>query len=145
MTTNPITCNTERNYFFPSKESSSESGIYAYDIERSVTKFVRELGVRPNLIGYRLLIDVMILAVKEPKLSSSLTRELYPVIAKRYDKDVSFVERNIRRAVNSAYEYNPERIRSMFYYSVDKPYISEVISLGVEEIRFSSRRTSSLN
>ena len=140
MQTNPITCNTERNYFFPAKESTSENEKYANDIEASVTRFVRKLGIRPNLTGYRLLIDAMIFAVKEPKLFSSLTKEIYPVVAKKYGKDVSFVERNIRRAVNSAYEYDPERIKSIFYYSVDKPYISEVISLGVEEIRFSGRK-----
>jgi two-component system response regulator (stage 0 sporulation protein A) len=137
MQTNPITCNTERD-FFPAKESTSENEKYANDIETYVTRFVRKLGIRPNLIGYRLLIDAMILTVKEPKLFSSLTKEIYPGVAKKYGKDVRFVERNIRRAINSAYEYNPERIESIFYYAVDKPYISEVISLGVEEIRFSS-------
>ena len=69
MQTNPITCNTERNYFFPAKESTSENEKYANDIEASVTRFVRKLGVRPNLTGYRLLIDAMIFAVKEPSRS----------------------------------------------------------------------------
>ena len=133
-----INYDTEHNYCFPDKEMAVKNDVYKDDIEASVTRFVRKLGIRPNLKGYHLLIETIKLAIEKPILLSSLTKGLYPAIAQKYGKDVSFVERNIRRAVNSAYEYDPERIKSVFYYAVDKPYISEVISMGVEELRFRS-------
>lgn len=133
-----INYDTEQNYCFPGKERKAEKDVYVDDIEASVTRFVRKLGIRPNLKGYHLLIETIKLAIKKPILLSSLTKGLYPAIAEKYGKDVRFVERNIRRAVDSAYEYDPERIKSAFYYDVDKPYISEVISMGVEELRFRS-------
>ena len=41
----------------------------------------------------------------------------------------------MRKAIESAYEYDPQRVQSIFYYKVDKPYISEVLSMAVESIR----------
>ena len=69
-------------------------------------------------------------------MHTPLSKNIYPTIAKQYSVPVKAVERNIRRAIDSAYEYDPERIRGLFYYKVDKPYISEVISLAVESIRY---------
>ena len=76
------------------------------------------------------------MAIKSPNLLKSLTKELYPKIAKDYGKNVKAVERNMRKAIESAYEYDPQRIQSVFYYKVDKPYISEVLSMAVESIRY---------
>ena len=50
-------------------------------------------------------------------------------------KNARSVERNMRKAIESAYEYDPQRVQSVFYYKVDKPFISEVISMAVESIR----------
>ncbi|MBQ3884708.1 MAG: hypothetical protein II729_01210, partial [Ruminococcus sp.] len=63
---------------------------------------------------------------------------LYPAIASEYGVSVNSVEQNIRRAIDSAYEYDPERIGSIFYYKVSKPFVSEVLAIAVETIKYGS-------
>lgn len=127
---------SRRTYILPSQRQNDVISIYQDDTELAAVRFVQRLGIRPNLSGYHLLIRSITLSLKEPGLLNSLTHSLYPVVAHQCGCDVKAVERNIRRAIESAYEYDPERIRSIFYYRVDKPYISEVISLAVETVRY---------
>ena len=122
-------------YQFPTDPYMITPELHPDQIEMAVIRFVQKLGIRPNLSGYHLLIKAILLALKSPELLKSLTKELYPRIANDYGKNVKAVERNMRKAIESAYEYDPERIRSAFYYNVDKPYISEVLSIAVESIR----------
>ena len=116
--------------------NGNEENTYRSSREMAVVRFVQKLGIRPNLSGYHLLINAILRALRSPELLKSLTKGLYPQVAKDYGKDVKAVERNMRKAIESAYEYDPERIRSIFYYKVDKPYISEVLSMAVESIRY---------
>ena len=127
---------TENTYLLPGDGQTERTYRYTDETELSVIQFVQKLGIRPNLSGYHLLVRSISLALKYPDLLNSLTHGLYPVVAEQHGCDVRAVERNIRRAIESAYEYDPERIRSVFYYKVNKPYISEVISLAVESIRY---------
>lgn len=123
-------------YHFPADMSVRSTGSYTERREMAVIRFVQKLGIRPHLNGYHLLIRAITLALESPELLKSLTKELYPQVARDYGKDVKAVERNMRKAIESAYEYDPERIQSVFYYKVDKPYISEVLSIAVESIRY---------
>ena len=125
------------------KTNTTESREHKDNNELAVIRFVQKLGIRPNLLGYSLLIRCILTALKHPDSMNSLTRSLYPVVARQQGCDVRSVERNIRRAIDSAYEYDPDRIRSIFYYKVNKPYISEVISLAVESIRYEAAATGS--
>ena len=131
LSTNTI-INEKEKYLFPANHPVDNTD----QLETEVVRFVRKLGIRPNLNGYHLLVKAILMALKAPNLLKSLTKELYPKIAKDYGKNVKAVERNMRKAIESAYEYDPQRIQSVFYYKVDKPYISEVLSMAVESIRY---------
>ena len=128
--------NEKRMYHFPTDMSVNNEELHTEQLETEVIRFVQKLGIRPNLTGYHFLIQAILLSLRSPELQKSLTKELYPRIAKECGKNAKAVERNMRKAIESAYEYDPERIRSVFYYNVDKPYISEVISMAVESIRY---------
>ena len=122
-------------YHLPAAPSSKDTELLTEQLEKNVVKFVQKLGIRPNLNGYHLLIRAIVLAVQSPQLLSSITKELYPKLAMDQGKNAQSVERNMRKAIESAYEYDPQRVQSVFYYKVDKPFISEVISMAVESIR----------
>ena len=132
MLSTNIIINEKEKYLFPANHPVDNTD----QLETEVVRFVRKLGIRPNLNGYHLLVKAILMALKTPNLLKSLTKELYPKIAKDYGKNVKAVERNMRKAIESAYEYDPQRIQSVFYYKVDKPYISEVLSMAVESIRY---------
>lgn len=126
----------KKSYLFPTDMSVKDIELQTDRLEMAVVRFVRKLGIRPHLKGYHLLIQAILLSLESPDLLRSLTKELYPKIADERGINVKSVERNIRKAIESAYEYDPERVQSAFYYKVDRPYISEVISIAVESIRY---------
>lgn len=97
--------------------------------------FVRRMGIRPNLIGCRYLITAIEMTLRCPALSNSMMHGLYPAVASCYGVKPHAVERNIRKAIESAYDNDRERVCGMFYYRVGKPAISEVIALALETIR----------
>jgi len=138
LSTNTVTYgNTEmKPYYFPGELQFKTAEIHTEQTETAAVRFVQKLGIRPNLIGYHLLISSIMLVIEYPELKKSLTKGLYPVLAVKYGKNVRSIERNMRKAIESAYEYDPDRICSLFYYKVGKPYISEVLSLAVEMIRY---------
>ncbi|GEM_PF-4815201 len=126
---------------FCTNEITTSQHTAAYDhafnkiaAERKVVKFVQDLGIRTNLKGYNLLIFGICRCMEEPNLSHHMTKGLYPCIAKHYGITAINVERNIRAAIENAYNTNPKRIQAMFYYNVGKPCISEVVTLAIEKI-----------
>ena len=138
LSTNTIINEKEEKekYLFPTDQSMENKDLHTAQLKKTVIRFVQKLGIRPNLNGYHLLIKAILMALDSPELLRSLTKELYPRIAEDHGTNVRAVERNMRKAIESAYEYDPQRIRSVFYYKVDKPYISEVLSMAVESIRY---------
>ena len=125
-------------YRFPSNLPVEDMEAVSEQTEIAAIKFVQSLGIRSNLAGYHLLIKAITKSLTTPDLLTSLTKKLYPTIASENGVSVNSVEQNIRRAIDSAYEYDPDRMGSIFYYKVSKPFVSEVLSVAVETIRYGS-------
>ncbi len=102
--------------------------------DSKIVNFVREIGIRTNLKGYHFLITAITLAVQNPKLLENITSALYPAVAKIYNVDPRCVERNIRNAINYAYQNDPARICKFFHNGLSKPYPSEIISFAADSI-----------
>lgn len=124
------------NEYYYLNNSINDNETTSEQMEVAVIRFVQSLGIRPNLSGYQTLVKSIMLSLKSPELLDSFSKKLYPEVAKELGKSVQAVERNMWRAIESAYTYDPERIKSVFYYKVDKPLISEVITIGVESIKY---------
>ena len=123
-------------YHFPSSGRCLENRNCADEAELAAIRFVKKIGIRPNLLGYKLLVAAIAEALKQNDMLAPRIKNIYHVIAKEYGVTVEAVGRNIRRAIESAYTYDPERLTSVFYYKTGKPYVTEVISIAVELIRF---------
>ena len=100
--------------------------------EAAAVRFVRGMGARPTLSGYRFLIKAIELALRNPMLSGSMMHGLYPAVADCFRVSASSVEHNIRKVIEDAYYNDPQRLQSMFYYRCSKPSISEVIAMALE-------------
>ena len=68
-------------------------------LERDVSEFMLELGIPAHLRGYYYLREAVILSVSDMELVGSVTKLLYPVIARRYKTTLQRVERAIRNAI----------------------------------------------
>ena len=87
----------------------------AKDLEQEVTGMIHEIGVPAHIKGYQYLREAIMMAVKDPVMISSITKILYPTIAKRFQTTPSRVERAIRHAIEVAWSRGrTETLDSMF-------------------------------
>jgi len=90
------------------------------NLQMSITKLLHELGVPSHIKGYSYIKEGINLVFNDPSLSSAITKELYPSIAKRYETTTSRVERAIRHAIEVSWNRgNWELMEEIFGYSVD--------------------------
>ncbi len=116
----------------------------ARDLEQDVTDMIHEIGVPAHIKGYQYLREAIMMSVEDPTMISSITKILYPTIAKRFQTTSSRVERAIRHAIEVAWSRGRmETLDALFGYTVDtgkgKPTNSEFIALIADRIRLSYR------
>ena len=114
------------------------------DLEQDVTDMIHEIGVPAHIKGYQYLREAIMMSVDDPGMISSITKILYPTIAKRFQTTPSRVERAIRHAIEVAWSRGRmETLDALFGYTIDtgkgKPTNSEFIALIADRIRLSYR------
>lgn len=123
----------------PGKQEAAER-----DLEQDVTDMIHEIGVPAHIKGYQYLREAIMMSVEDPAMISSITKILYPTIAKRFQTTPSRVERAIRHAIEVAWSRGRmETLDGLFGYTIDtgkgKPTNSEFIALIADKIRLSYR------
>ena len=73
------------------------------NLENDVTHILHEIGSPAHIKGYQYLRDAIILSVEDHERLSSVTKILYPAIAKKHQTTASRVERAIRHAIEVAW------------------------------------------
>ena len=107
------------------------------ELERYITKIMLEVGVPAHLKGYHYLREAIMISGKDMETVSSVTKLLYPEIAKRYHTTDVKVERAIRSVIEIGWERGNEGVfEDIFGYSRmhgrQRPTNSEFI-LGVAD------------
>ncbi len=110
------------------------------NLETDVTEIIHEIGVPAHIKGYQYLRDAIIMSVNDMDMLNSITKVLYPTIAKKYQTTASRVERAIRHAIEVAWSRGKmDTIDEMFGYTIHngkgKPTNSEFIALITDRIR----------
>ncbi|HHY24220.1 MAG TPA: sporulation transcription factor Spo0A [Clostridiaceae bacterium] len=110
------------------------------DLEVEVTNIMHEIGVPAHIKGYQYLRDAIMMVVKDLDAINSITKQLYPAIAKDYSTTPSRVERAIRHAIEVAWNRGRiEAINSIFGYTINmgkgKPTNSEFIAMIADKLR----------
>ena len=111
-----------------------------HDLEKDVTDTIHEIGVPAHIKGYQYLREAIMMAVEDIEMLNSITKVLYPTIAKKFSTTPSRVERAIRHAIEVAWSRGRmDTIDSMFGYTINhgkgKPTNSEFIALITDRIR----------
>lgn len=125
-------------------EKKEQTQEVIHDLEKDVTDMIHEIGVPAHIKGYQYLREAITMSVEDPAMISSITKILYPTIAKRFQTTPSRVERAIRHAIEVAWSRGRmETLDAMFGYTIDtgkgKPTNSEFIALIADRIRLSYR------
>ena len=110
------------------------------DLESKVTNIIHEIGVPAHIKGYQYLREAIIMSVNDIEMLNSITKILYPTIAKKYQTTASRVERAIRHAIEVAWSRGKmDTIDELFGYTINngkgKPTNSEFIALIADRIR----------
>lgn len=68
-----------------------------------ISKILKDLGVSPDLVGYRYLREAIQMVMEDDTLLyMRVTKELYPTIAKKFETTASRVERGMRHAIETS-------------------------------------------
>ena len=110
------------------------------DMEVVVTEVIHQLGVPAHIKGYHYLREAILSSLEDKELLESVTKMLYPTVAKKFDTTSSRVERAIRHAIEIAWDRgNLDTLNSFFGYTVNtckgKPTNSEFIALITDKLR----------
>lgn len=135
-------------------ENELKSGVYTgenpdiaepvRDLEKDVTDMIHEIGVPAHIKGYQYLREAIMMSVDDMEMLNSITKILYPTIAKKFQTTPSRVERAIRHAIEVAWSRGKmETLDELFGYTINtgkgKPTNSEFIALIADKIRLSYR------
>lgn len=105
-----------------------------------ITAILHEIGVPAHIKGYQYLREAIRLSVESPEMIDSVTKLLYPTVAKAFKTTSSRVERAIRHGIEVAWERGDvDVLNSYFGYTIQntrgKPTNSEFVAMIADKIR----------
>ena len=112
----------------------------AEDLEAQVTKVIHQIGVPAHIKGYQYLRFAILMTIDDSDVINSVTKVLYPTVAKKYQTTTSRVERAIRHAIEVAWDRGDvDTLNSYFGYTIQntrgKPTNSEFIAMIADNLR----------
>ena len=115
------------------------------NLETDVTQMLHEIGIPAHIKGYQYLRDAIIMSVRDTEMLSSVTKILYPTIAKTHKTTPSRVERAIRHAIEVAWDRGDlETLQKYFGYTVSnakgKPTNSEFIAMIADKLQLERKQ-----
>lgn len=118
-------------------------------LEVTVTDIIHQIGVPAHIKGYHYLREAIMMAVNDPEIINSVTKQLYPAVAKRFSTTSSRVERAIRHAIEVAWDRGDvDVLTSYFGYTIHntkgKPTNSEFIAMISDKLRLKIKQENSL-
>lgn len=112
-------------------------------VEEKITNIFITVGIPAHIKGYQFLREAIKMAIENPDIINSITKKLYPEVAKRFCTSPSKVERAIRHAIEVAWNRGKiENINSLFgvrvYNHNEKPTNGEFIALVADKMLLES-------
>lgn len=128
----------------PSSVSDFEDDSDQAHMEVVVTDIIHTIGIPAHIKGYHYLREAIMLSINDSEMLESVTKLLYPTIARKFDTSPSRVERAIRHAIETAWDRGDvDVLTKMFGYTINggkgKPTNSEFIALITDNLRLRFR------
>lgn len=117
-----------------------ENMVSGQELEQAISGFMLELGIPAHLRGYQYLRSAVEMCTKDMELVGSVTKLLYPDLAKLYKTTDQKIERAIRNAIEVSWERgNSALFEQLFGYcnsnEYSRPTNSEYIATVADYIR----------
>jgi len=109
-------------------------------LELVISDIMHQIGVPAHIKGYQYLREAIMISVGDGEMMHSVTKVLYPTVAKRYKTTSSRVERAIRHAIEVAWDRGDVDVLSSYFgYTIQnsrgKPTNSEFIAMISDKLR----------
>lgn len=116
------------------------------NMEMSVTKIIHQIGVPAHIKGYQYLRESILLSINDLDMINSITKLLYPTVAKKFKTTPSKVERAIRHAIEVAWDRGDcDTLSEYFGYTIHnlrgKPTNSEFIAMIADKLTLSIKHS----
>lgn len=110
------------------------------DLEVTISEIMHQIGVPAHIKGYQYLREAIILSINNTEMMNSVTKLLYPTVAKTFNTTPSRVERAIRHAIEVAWDRGDVDVLSSYFgYTIQnsrgKPTNSEFIAMISDKLR----------
>ena len=110
------------------------------DLEVTISDIMHQIGVPAHIKGYQYLREAIILSINNTEMMNSVTKLLYPTVAKTFNTTASRVERAIRHAIEVAWDRGDVDVLSSYFgYTIQntrgKPTNSEFIAMISDKLR----------
>ena len=110
----------------------------------TVSDIIHQIGVPAHIKGYQYLREAIMLCVNDSEMVSSVTKLLYPTVAKKFKTTSSRVERAIRHAIEVAWDRGDVDVLSSYFgYTIQsergKPTNSEFIAMISDKLRLNMK------
>ncbi len=120
--------------------SNNNDSVSKYELELMVTEIMHQIGVPAHIKGYHYLREAIILSITDIEAINSVTKILYPTVAKKHNTTSSRVERAIRHAIEVAWDRGDiDVLNSYFGFTIQndrgKPTNSEFIAMISDKLR----------
>lgn len=108
-------------------------------LTKRISNIFITVGIPAHIKGYHFLREAIKLTIERPDIINSITKELYPTIAKQFQTSPSKVERAIRHAIEVGWSRGKiENINNIFGVKVyghnDRPTNGEFIALIADKL-----------
>lgn len=116
-------------------------------IETQITNIMHKIGVPAHIKGYLFLREAIAMVINDITLLGSVTKELYPNIANKYQSTSIRVERAIRHAIEVAWSKGTTEIANQLFEHTlnvkkNKPTNSEFIAVIADKLRLELNRAN---
>lgn len=123
----------------------AENTAQPADLEIMITDIIHQIGVPAHIKGYHYLREAIMLSVEDNEMINSVTKILYPAVAKKFKTTSSRVERAIRHGIEVAWDRGDvDVLNSYFGYTVHtgrgKPTNSEFIAMIADRLRLQMKK-----
>ncbi len=125
--------------------AGTDAPITENNLESVITDIIHDIGVPAHIKGYSYLREAIGLCIKDDEFINSITKLLYPTVAKNFSTTSSRVERAIRHAIEVAWNRGREEILTdIFGYTIDtnkgKPTNGEFIAMISDSIKLKMKK-----
>lgn len=108
-------------------------------MDKQISKIFVAIGIPPHIKGYQYLRSAIKMCIKDTSIISSITKRLYPDVAKEHNTTPSKVERAIRHAIEVCWNRGKiDAINNIFGSQVftknDRPTNGEFIALLADKL-----------